>query len=112
MDTGFLCLQLYPLASSLWYSFTNYSGFGEAAFIGLENYKNIFRFDYNFGQSLKVTLLYVGITVPLKLMFALFIAMLLSVPLRGSECISDYLLYTVDSWLKRGSGDFVAFLCL
>ena len=80
---GFLCLQLYPLASSLWYSFTNYSGFGEAAFIGLENYKNIFRFDYNFGQSLKVTLLYVGITVPLKLMFALFIAMLLSVPLRG-----------------------------
>ncbi|WP_195282170.1 carbohydrate ABC transporter permease [Harryflintia acetispora] len=80
---GFLCLQLYPLASSLWYSFTDYSALGEATFIGLENYKNIFQFDYNFGQSLKVTLLYVAVTVPMKLVFALFIAMLLSARLRA-----------------------------
>lgn len=80
---GFAVFQLYPLLSSLYYSFTDYSAFGTADFIGLENYKMLFTFDSNFVKSLRVTILYVVITIPLKLIFALFIAMLLSMKLRG-----------------------------
>lgn len=80
---GFLLLQLYPLLSSLWYSFTDYSALGDATLVGLKNFRDIFQFDYNFKKSLSVTLQYVVITVPMKLVFALFIAMLLSVKIRG-----------------------------
>ncbi len=80
---GFLVFQLSPLISSLWYSFTDYSALGEAEFIGLENYRNLFTIDPNFRKSLSVTLKYVFMTVPAKLIFALFIAMLLSMKLRA-----------------------------
>lgn len=79
---GFLLFQLYPLVSSFWYSFTNYSALGAASFVGLDNYKNIFKYDPTFIQSLKATFIYVLITVPGKLVFALFIAMLLSAKLK------------------------------
>lgn len=81
--TGFLVFQFFPLISSLWYSFTDYSALGASDFVGLENYKNIVQYDGNFRQSLQVTLLYVGITVPLKLVFALFIAVLLNMKLKA-----------------------------
>jgi oligogalacturonide transport system permease protein len=75
---GFLSLQLVPLISSFWYSFTNFQLIGKYNFVGLENFKNIFTNDPVFWQSLKVTFFYVFIAVPGKLAFALFIAVVLN----------------------------------
>jgi len=80
---GFLVLQLIPLINSLWYSFTDFQLLGNANFVGLKNYKNIFLGDNNFLQSLKVTLYYVLIAVPCKITFALVIAIILNQKIRG-----------------------------
>ncbi|ASA25184.1 carbohydrate ABC transporter permease [Paenibacillus donghaensis] len=80
---GLLIFQLYPFVSSLYYSFTDYNMVTPPKFIGLTNYKNIFLHDPDFYQSLKVTGIYVLLAVPVKLAFALFIAVLLSAKLKG-----------------------------
>jgi oligogalacturonide transport system permease protein len=51
-------------------------------FIGLQNYIRLFTIDDVFKKSLFVTLKYVLIAVPLKLLFALFIAMIVNIKLR------------------------------
>ncbi|MDO5425280.1 MAG: sugar ABC transporter permease [Eubacteriales bacterium] len=76
---GFCFLTLVPMALSLYYSFCNYKIGGDAVWIGLDNFLNLFK-DKTFGNSLLVTIQYVIIGVPLKLIFALFIAMLLTKP--------------------------------
>lgn len=76
---GFCCFTLVPMALSLYYSFCDYKIGSEAAWIGIQNYLNLFK-DSVFGNSILVTLQYVLIGVPLKLIFALFIAMLLTKP--------------------------------
>ena len=80
---GFLVFQLYPLVATLGYSFTDYS-FGKTVdFVGFRNYVYMFKTDPFFLQSLKVTFLFVVIAVPLKLGFALFIALILTNDIRG-----------------------------
>ncbi len=78
---GFCFLTLIPMALSLYYSFCNYKIASPAEWIGLQNYINLFQ-DTRFGNSLLVTFQYVIIGVPLKLVFALLIAMLLTKPTR------------------------------
>ena len=80
---GFLIFQAVPFITSLCYSFTNLSMLKEPVWVGLDNYKDIFNFNRDFKRSLKTTLVYVGISVPLKLAFALFIAMLLNMKVKG-----------------------------
>ena len=73
---GFLCFTLIPMALSLYYSFCEYKIGNEPLWIGLKNYTDLFA-DAKFGKSLLVTLQYVIVGVPLKLVFALLVAMLL-----------------------------------
>jgi oligogalacturonide transport system permease protein len=80
---GFLGFQLYPLISSFIYSFTDLSTFDSKKFIGFDNYVYMFTKDADFYQSLKVTLLYAIMAVPGRVTFALLIAILLSVQLKG-----------------------------
>lgn len=80
---GFLVFQAYPFLASAVYSFTDLSMLKEYKFIGLKNYRQIFTRDQNFVQSMKVTVTYVLVSVPLKLAFALFIAMLLNMKVKG-----------------------------
>jgi oligogalacturonide transport system permease protein len=81
---GFLVFMAYPLAASLFYSFTDLSPFNsEMSFVGLDNYIYMFTKDPDFFKSLKVTLLYAFIAVPGRVLFALIIAMILAVNLRG-----------------------------
>ena len=75
---GFLIFTLYPFMASIYYSFTDYNMISKPSFIGLDNFKQIFTRDYDFRQSLKVTLLYVVMAVPLRLIFAMMIALLLN----------------------------------
>ena len=79
---SFLCLTMIPMALSLYYSFCNYKIGALPDFIGVQNYLNLMK-DATFVHSLLVTIQYVVIGVPLKLVFALFIAMLLTKPTKA-----------------------------
>lgn len=79
---GFLVLQAYPLVASLIYSFTDYNPAKHVSFVGLQNYITMFTKDERVFQSLKVTVIYAAIAVPAKLIFALFIAMVLNMKLK------------------------------
>ena len=79
---SFLCLTMIPMGLSLYYSFCNYKIGALPDFIGVQNYLNLMK-DATFVHSLLVTIQYVVIGVPLKLVFALFIAMLLTKPTKA-----------------------------
>ncbi len=75
---GFLIMWLIPMIISIFYSFTDFNMLNKPSFIGMENYMRIFTKDKSFWQALKVTFTYVLFLVPLRLIFALFVAMLLN----------------------------------
>lgn len=99
---GFLVLTLYPMIYSLGLSFTDYDFTKPDAtqWIGFGNYLKMFGLAFDlpkfiastgevinadryYLQSLSVTFTYVFVSVPLKLMAALAVAMLLNQKLRG-----------------------------
>ena len=80
---GFLLLTLGPLLGSFYLSFTNYDLFTSPDWAGTTNYDKLLSGDPRYIQSLKVTFGYVFFSVPLKLGFALFIALILNRGLRG-----------------------------
>src|SRR5690606_1137561 len=75
---GFILLYLSPFVASLYLSFTNYDLLTPPRWAGLANYNLMFTDDYRLGDSVKVTFEYVFLSVPLRLAFALGLAMLLS----------------------------------
>lgn len=79
---GLLAFTLIPMMYSLYLSFTNFDGISTAKWIGFDNYKRMLH-DAKFFQSLKVTFSYVALLVPLRLAFALLVAMLLCSSHRG-----------------------------
>lgn len=75
---GFICFSLIPIITSFYYAFTDYSMGGKTIeIVGLKNFKALLT-DEIFIKSLGITLKYVLISVPLKLVFALFVAFLLT----------------------------------
>lgn len=99
---GFFILTLYPMGYSLVLSFTDYDftrpdatqwiGFGNylkmfGSVFGLSEFTastgEVMRVDPYYMKSLSVTLTYVFVSVPLKLVFALAVAMLMNQKLRG-----------------------------
>lgn len=80
---GFLSFQLYPLVASFVYSFTDYSILRATHFIGLTNYIRLFTIDPDFLHTIKVTFSYAFMAVPGKLIFALFVALLLNIKISG-----------------------------
>ena len=80
---GFCIFKLYPFASSLVYSFNDWDLMkGAQGFIGIDNYVKIFT-TAKYTKALSVTFRYAFMTVPLKLIFALFIAYLLNFKIKG-----------------------------
>ena len=79
---GFLVFKVYPFGSSLVYSFTDYHLFDGVTQYGLMNYEEIFS-STKIMRSFKVTFQYAFMTVPLKLVFALFIAYILNFKIKG-----------------------------
>ncbi|CAH0117911.1 MULTISPECIES: carbohydrate ABC transporter permease [unclassified Paenibacillus] len=81
---GFAVFAMYPILASLYYSFTDYDIISKPTFIGLDNFKELFR-DELFYKSIAVTLKYTFISVPLSLILSLLFAMLINqkVPARG-----------------------------
>lgn len=83
---GFLGFTIIPMIVSMYYSFTDFNLVSKENFIGLSNYLRLFE-DQRFLKSVAVTLKYVFISVPLKLIFALFVAFLLT---RKNKAVSIY----------------------
>jgi multiple sugar transport system permease protein len=85
---GFFVLTLYPMIYSLYLSFTQYNILTPPKWVGLQNFFVMFGGseeyprDPRFLNSLFVTLRFVFISVPLKLAFALFVAMLMNQKLK------------------------------
>jgi multiple sugar transport system permease protein len=81
---GFFLLTLYPMLYSLYLSFTEFNILQPPKWIGLRNYfimfigNEQFPRDERFLNSLFVTFRFVFISVPLKLAFALAVAMLMN----------------------------------
>lgn len=98
---GLLALTIYPMAYSLWLGFTDYDFTkpDSTHWVGVDNYIRMFgpvfglseftsamgeviRVDPYYLQSLSITFTYVFVSVPLKLLVALGVAMLLNQRLR------------------------------
>ena len=80
---GFVLMYFLPMLISIYYSFTDYNLLNDAQVIGFDNYVRIFTNDDTFWQALKVTFIYTIFLVPLRLAFALIVAMLLNTKHRG-----------------------------
>ena len=79
----FFLFALIPIGMSLWLAFTNYDILGGWEYVGLSNFERMFTRDIRYGRSLAATFRYVLVAVPLRLIFALAIAMLLNTKRRG-----------------------------
>lgn len=81
---GFLAFLAGPLAFSLFVSFTDWDGLGEATWLGLQNYIDLFT-DPFFLKSLRNILIFGAVAVPLSVAPALALAALLNRPLPGMK---------------------------
>jgi len=79
---GFLLFIVVPMALSLYYAFTNFNVLSAPKWIGFENFIKMFTADEKFLTSLRVTSFYTFVSVPLRLVFALLVALLLVHPSR------------------------------
>jgi multiple sugar transport system permease protein len=77
---GFLVFLVYPILYTLRISFTQYSGFGEPKWIGLDNYRNLLHDDL-FWISLYNTLYYTALAVPIGVVVAMGLALAMNQPL-------------------------------
>lgn len=80
---GFLLFSAIPIGMAIYFSFTDWSGSGDPTWIGFANYERIFTADPLFWQSLKVTLIYVVLYLPLSLVLGLGLAMLMNQKFAG-----------------------------
>lgn len=81
---AFFLFTLIPIAVSLVLSFTDYNVLANSGeFIGLENFQRMFFEDRRYWRSVTATVKYVIFSVPLRLVFALGVAMLLNTRRRG-----------------------------
>ena len=71
---GFVAFQIYPICYSLYLSFTRYSGFGNATFVGLGNFQRLLR-DPLFWKAAYNTLYYTVLAVPLGVIIAIVLAL-------------------------------------
>ncbi|MDD2333964.1 MAG: sugar ABC transporter permease [Mesotoga sp.] len=77
-----LIFKIVPIFVSLFLSLTKFSGFGEARFIGLENYLRIFG-DSEFWRAILVTFQFSIEVLPLNMLISLLLALLVNSALKG-----------------------------
>jgi len=83
----FLAFTAIPFLTSFVLSFTEYNMLSEPQFVGWDNYIKLFTKDQLFTTSMGVTFKFVFISIPLRLIFALLVAMLLN---RKSKAVPFY----------------------
>ena len=80
---GFFGLTVGPIFTSFYLSFTDFDLLTPARWVGTDNYVRMFTNDRNFAASMRVTFFFVIFSVPLKLAFALGVAVLLNRGMKG-----------------------------
>lgn len=76
--TAYAAFALFPLVLNVWYSLTNWSALSiDTEFVGLENYSRLFS-DPAFFRSLRVTMLFVVLVVPVQLILSVLTASCIS----------------------------------
>ncbi len=80
---GFLVFTLIPMLASLYFAFTDYSILSAPRWVGLANFEQMFFHDPRYWKSVQATVYYVFVAVPLRLAFALAVALLLNNYRRG-----------------------------
>lgn len=83
---GFLVFTLFPILASLGLGFTRYNAIKPLDWVGLKNFIFLSK-DTIFIKSLRVTLTYTVIFVPIQLMISLFLAVLLNLRVFGMRTI-------------------------
>ena len=84
---GLCVFTLYPMMSSLYYSFTNYNLARSPDWIGLTNYKIFFTSDGLIPIAVKNTLYYAMFSVPLNMIMGILVALLMNQKVRGINLI-------------------------
>lgn len=80
---GFFLFAFIPIAISLYLAFTNYHLLRGGEWVGLDNFERMFTSDIRYGRSVIATFKYVLTAVPLRLIFALAVALLLNTKRHG-----------------------------
>ena len=80
---GFLGFTVYPVISSLYYSFHRYDLLRSPIFLGFGNYVEIFTKDPTFGLVVYNTIYYVLLSAPLGVISAFLMASLLNTEIKG-----------------------------
>ena len=81
---GFLVFLIIPMGISFYYSLCDYDILSPQEFVGLKNYIDMFTNDEVFWHSIKATLYFALVSVPLRLIFALLVAMILVKPTKAT----------------------------
>lgn len=79
---GFLAFSVYPLVSSLYYSFTKFNAVTAPQWVGLDNFRDIFS-DPLVWKSLGNTLFMAFVSTPINLFVALLLASIVCVNFKG-----------------------------
>ncbi len=82
---GFTLFLLGPILASLWLSLTSFDGLNAPKWIGLANYTEMLSRDPMFWNSLKVTLSFAVIALPLGTIFAIAVAIALNQRIIGQS---------------------------
>jgi multiple sugar transport system permease protein len=80
---GVVVFLVGPIIASLLISLTNWNVISAPQWVGLANYREMFFDDRNFWQSIRVTLYYTVLSVPIGMAASLGISLLLNLKLRG-----------------------------
>jgi multiple sugar transport system permease protein len=80
---GLLIFTLYPLLASLYYSFTDYNVLEPARVVGVRNFREMFVEDHLFWVSVRNTLVYAALWIPISIAFSVGLALLLNLKVRG-----------------------------
>lgn len=75
---GFLVFSIIPIGASLYLAFTRYDILSSPTWVGLSNFREMFTQDNRYWLSVKATLIFVFAAIPLRLAFALIVAMVLN----------------------------------
>jgi multiple sugar transport system permease protein len=79
---GLVAFWLLPILGSLLLSFSEWNIIGDAKWVGLENYRDMID-DRTFWVSIRVTLKYLILSVPLYIVCGLLLSLLLNLKVRG-----------------------------
>ena len=82
---GFVVFYAFPILATFFVSFTQWTVVTPPVWIGLDNYVRMFTRDPLFVSSLRATTLFVALSLPLKLVLGLMLALLLNLKIPAMD---------------------------